>query len=303
MQVCNLKILRKVQSLRRTVYLSTNTPLGRKYMESKNKKILEKVIEALGAQAYIVRLIHTDNLNGIVNPHSKVIHGVYTSEALLKSAQYFAWKNTQGYNIYFRPNGYEYVLLDDIQKEELQTLSALKPCLLIETSPNNFQVWLKLKQVPTDREHAKEICRYLAEKFHADKGSAEPDHIGRLPSYTNRKAKYKQENGNYPYVILHKSENRYADFFLPKGEFVLKIGKKIIKSKETNKPTTDHDRSRYDFNNVCMWLRQGKTYNQIYDLLKDTSEKVKDREGRNKENYLHGTIQNAIKATGIIPKT
>lgn len=284
-------------------------------MKNVNEFIINRVVEALQADSYIVRLIHTDNLNGIKNKDFPLIHGIYTADALLKSAKFFAAKNAQGYNIYFRPQSYEYILLDDIAKDQLTSIAEIKPCLLIETSPNNYQIWLRLQSVPTDREHAKEICRYLADKYKADKGSAEPDHIGRLPSYTNRKPKYKQSNGTYPFVILHKSENRKSIFFLPKGNIVLKevLKNKIenkaqtpemLKEKKENKEkeNTPTDRSRYDFNNVCMWLRQRKSYTDIYNLLNSSSDKAQGRAGENKEKYLTNTIKNAIQRTGIQPK-
>jgi hypothetical protein len=273
-------------------------------MKNVNEFIINRVVEALQADSYIVRLIHTDNLNGIKNKDFPLIHGIYTADALLKSAKFFAAKNAQGYNIYFRPQSYEYILLDDITKDQLAPIAEIKPCLLIETSPNNYQVWLRLQSAPTDREHAKEICRYLAEKYHADKGSAEPDHIGRLPSYTNRKPKYNQANGTYPFVILHKSENRKSIFFLPKGFIVLKENAQpapMLKEKE-KKENTPTDRSRYDFNNVCMWLRQRKSYTDIYNLLNSSSDKADGRVGEHKEKYLTNTIKNAIQRTGIQPK-
>lgn len=282
-------------------------------MKNVNEFIINRVVDALQADSYIVRLIHTENLNGIKNKDYPLIHGIYTADALQKSCKYFAYKNAQGYNIYFRPQGYKYILLDDIAKDQLSPIAEIKPCLLIETSPNNYQVWLRLPTAPTDREHAKRICRHLAEKYKADKGSAEPDHIGRLPSYTNRKPKYKQTNGNYPFVTLHKSENRNSTFFLPEGDIVLK---EVLKDKVENKAQTpemlkekkenkekEQDRSRYDFNNVCKWLRQRKSYTDIYNLLNSSSDKAKSRVGEQKEKYLTSTINNAIQRTGIQPKT
>lgn len=277
--------------------------------------IIGKVIESLGAETYKVRLVHTDNLKEMRNKSFPNKLYYYTPDALVNSLGYLSTENMKGYNIYFRPQGYQYILLDDVKKEQLQSLSEIKPCLLIETSPNNFQVWLKLRTVPTDKAQATTICKQLAEKFEADLGSADPEHVGRLPSYTNRKPQYYDTiTKQYPFVKLHKSENRYSTFF-PLWGGVLK--KEVLKEEKENhaqspqmlkekeekekKIYTDQDRSRYDFNNVCMWLRQKKTYTQIYDLLLDTSEKAKSRVGASKERYITHTINNAIRITKIQP--
>jgi hypothetical protein len=277
--------------------------------------IIGKVIESLQAETYKVRLVHTDNLKVMRNHHYPNKLYYYTADALQRAVGYLASENMKGYNIYFRPQGYEYILLDDIRKEALQTLAEIKPCLLIETSPENYQVWLRLRAIPKDKQEALTICKYLAEKFNADLGSADPEHVGRLPSYTNRKPQYKLSNGQYPFVKLHRAENRYSTFlYSPKGGVLKEVLKdkkenhaqspQMLKKeeKEEKKIYTDHDRSRYDFNNVCMWLRQKKTYNQIYELLESTSDKAQSRVGHSRERYLTQTINNAIRVTQITPK-
>jgi hypothetical protein len=240
----------------------------------------------------------------------------YTADALQRAVGYLASENMKGYNIYFRPQGYEYILLDDIKKEALQALAEIKPCLLIETSHENYQVWLRLRATPKDKQEATQICKYWAKQFNADLGSADPEHVGRFPSYTNRKPQYRLPNGQYPFVKLHKSENRYSTFFPLWGGVLKEVLKdtkeknhaqtpqmlKKIEEKEEKKIYTDNDRSRYDFNNVCMWLRQKKTYNQIYELLESTSDKAQSRVGHSRERYLTQTINNAIRVTQITPK-
>jgi hypothetical protein len=281
------------------------------------ESIIGKVIETLQAETYKVRLVHTDNLKEMRNKDYPNKLYYYTADALQRAVGYLASENMKGYNVYFRPQGYEYILLDDIIKEQLQALSEIKPCLLIETSPHNFQVWLKLRATPTDKEQANAICKQLAYMYGADLGSADCEHVGRLPSYTNRKPQYYDTlTKQYPFVKLHRAENRYSTFLYSPWGGVLK--EEVLKDKEENHAQTPQmlkkeeekkkeknvidDRSRYDFNNVCMWLRQKKSYNQIYELLESTSDKAHSRVGYSREKYLTNTIQNASKATGITPK-
>jgi hypothetical protein len=167
----------------------------------------------------------------------------------------------------------------------------LKPCLLIESSPKNYHAWLKLSYIPKDREEALQICRELAMLLNADKASAEPDHVGRLAGFTNRKAKHRQSNGLYPYVILHKFEDRQSNFS-PDREFVAKTSaNKEILTKQTK--SSDTDRSRKDFNLCCMLIRQGKSDDYIRTQLEADSDKAK--EVRPKWDYIGKTIKNARK--------
>src|SRR5206468_8273642 len=55
------------------------------------------------------------------------------------------------------------------------------------------------------------VAKSLAEKFHGDLGSADWRHFGRLAGFTNRKEKYRQPDGDFPYVLLREaSGSTYA---------------------------------------------------------------------------------------------
>jgi hypothetical protein len=174
--------------------------------------------------------------------------------------------------------------LDDLKKEVLNDLATLKPCLLMETSPKNFQAFIHLSFKPSNREEAINICKELAHQFKADLGSAEPDHVGRLPSFTNRKKKYENEKGNFPFVILHKYENRTSNF-IPKGG----VWSNEISHKKRNENNEGIDRSRRDFNLVCMLLNQRKSDDYIINRLFDESEKARQRGVK----YVEMTLRNA----------
>ncbi len=77
----------------------------------------------------------------------------------------------------------------------------------METSPGNFQAWVKLQQVPAERSAQLQIWRLLAAKFYANMASAKPGQIGRLPGFYKRKEKY---HPDYPFVKLHKFMDRFS---------------------------------------------------------------------------------------------
>jgi hypothetical protein len=235
---------------------------------------------ALGATRYQIRLIHDDR-----NKY-RPIKAVYTPSALLRATGFLRARNAEGYHIYARPDGYQYVLLDDLTRPTLADLAKLKPCLLLETSPNNFQAWLKLRQPPKSREEALSICRELATMLAADPGSAEPDHVGRLPGFTNQKAKHRRSDGTFPWVILHRSADRISTFH-PKGGGVLKEPTATVAPQKK-----EYDRSTQDFNLACMLIRQRKDDAFIRARLEAESEKAKGR----RDDYIGRTIANARKA-------
>lgn len=252
-------------------------------MTNKTFQAVENTLTAIDASAYLVRLIHETKV-----PITKRVNPAQ----LLKEVPYYQAKNREGYNVYFRPTGYEFVLLDDLLQESLSELAKIKPCLLLETSPHNYQAWVKLQDIPQAREEAVNICQELAALFAADMGSAEPDHLGRLPGFTNRKPKHQMPGGLFPFVILHGHENRVCDFS-PQGGLVGQINPVTGHHRKTD----DHDRSREDFNLACMLLSQRKPDDFIRQQLEATSDKAK--EVRRSYDYIGKTISNARIRLGI----
>ena len=213
-----------------------------------------------------------------------------------KTIDYLRAMNREGYNIYARPMGLQYVLLDDLRRGVLDDLATIQPCALLETSPANYQAWLIMPDIPPHRDDAKAICRELAGRFGADMASADPDHVGRLPGFTNRKEKHQQSNGQYPFIRLRRSEYRVSTFN-PCGGVVPSSVQK------TNSPVrhvlhqgrTDSER---DYGRACWLIRQGKLDTEIHEYLLSNSPNLVERKGsgRRLENYLRITIENAHKA-------
>jgi hypothetical protein len=71
----------------------------------------------------------------------------------------------------------------------------------VETSPGNFQAWLKHPRT-LPREISTRAARELAGRFGGDRGAADWRHFGRLAGFTNRKEKYVSDDGLYPFVRL-----------------------------------------------------------------------------------------------------
>ena len=112
-------------------------------------------------------------------------------------------------HIYIRPLGdhnRRFTLLDDLTQDAVDCLNkdGYTPSALVETSPGNFQAWLKHAR-PLERRLATLAARSLAERFDADSSAAGWMRYGRLPGFTNRKPDYRKPDGNFPFVLLRST--------------------------------------------------------------------------------------------------
>ena len=127
-----------------------------------------------------------------------------TAAQVQRSIPYLRYRNTQGAHVFFRPSGeHRFTILDDLNRSILARLVAdgFAPCAVIETSPGNFQAWLK---------HAQVLCkplssfaaRTLALRYGADTSAADWRRFGRLPGLTNCKPIHRNPTGHFPSVRL-----------------------------------------------------------------------------------------------------
>jgi len=128
---------------------------------------------------------------GLYNPdagptNSVMISRVWEVETILKSVSWLRHQNRAGRNIYIRPKGeHDLSLVDDLTKDALLSMkeAGFNPALIVETSPGNYQAWLKHTQ-QLSKEVSTAAARKLAEKFGGDRGAADWRHFGRLAGYT-----------------------------------------------------------------------------------------------------------------------
>ena len=134
-----------------------------------------------------------------------MIPRVWDHDSLVRSIGWLRHENRDGRNIYVRPKGeHNLSLVDDLSAGAVREMvrSGFMPAAVLETSPGNFQAWLKHpEQLPKALGTA--AARVLAEKFGGDRGAADWRHYGRLAGFTNRKEKYRDpRTGLHPFVKL-----------------------------------------------------------------------------------------------------
>lgn len=176
---------------------------------------------------------------GLYNPdavpkESVMIPRVWDAEAILDSTRWMRHQNRDGRNIYVRPKGEHHLsLVDDLTKDAVSAMKSagFDPAVIVETSPCNFQAWLKHTE-RLSKEVSTAAARALAEKFGGDRGAADWRHFGRLAGFTNRKAKYLDvSTGLYPFVRLIEAEGA----IYPEAERFLAGVKKEVERQEAER--------------------------------------------------------------------
>jgi len=119
-----------------------------------------------------------------------------------------AWlkrQNASGDDIYIRPRGSVGLLfVDDLAAAAVVRLRAdgLAPAVVVESSPGNFQAWVRVSVAPIAPALASAAARELAVRYGGDPQSAAWRHYGRLAGFTNRKPSRRQPTGLPPYALL-----------------------------------------------------------------------------------------------------
>lgn len=127
-----------------------------------------------------------------------------------KTIKWLKRMNLLDHDIFVRPgvrdDGFvePMVLVDDLSREMVQRLegAGLHPAILIESSPRNFQGWVRVSETAISKEVALHAARILARDFSGDPGAAGSCQFGRLSGFTNRKAKYRAEGDRAPFARL-----------------------------------------------------------------------------------------------------
>ena len=113
--------------------------------------------------------------------------------------------NARGNDIYIRPAGdHGFVLVDDLGSEALERMQreGFAPAAIIETSPANYQAWVRISEQPLSADARTHAARGLAKHYGGDMNSADGHHFGRLAGFTNQKLKHTRA-GRQPYVLAH----------------------------------------------------------------------------------------------------
>ena len=193
-------------------------------------KAVQLQLRAMGAQRYELGVRVPPELADNSESHMTLRNGQnddgLTIGEVFDKLDWCAAENAQGHHIYIRPSGpSQLTLIDNLTRKGLDTLldTGYTPACVVETSPGNFQAWLKHAWTLT-KEEGTVAAKILAEKFGGDPNSADWRHFGRLAGSTNPKPKYKNSpmgsfptrNSNSPFRVA--SSMRKPMRFSPKSK-------------------------------------------------------------------------------------
>src|SRR6202050_4487032 len=142
-----------------------------------------------------------------------LLQEAWTPTQIEQANQRLRCENARGAHIFVRPHGVHALsLVDDLGVDAIarMTDAGFQPALVVETSPQNFQVWLNHGRT-LDRSMSGCASKELAKRFDGDLSSADWRHFGRLAGFTNRKPERLLPNGLAPFVRLRQCEGKTYD--------------------------------------------------------------------------------------------
>ena len=285
-------------------------------------------IKAMGVNHFEVGIFSTKA--------EKMLPRRYTTAALIHSVGFLKHHNYHSSHIYIRPEGSQgLILVDDLSINELNRMERdgiLLACI-IETSPFNYQAWLKVSHSPIDPALATGIAQVVAKRYHADYNSADYRHYGRLAGFTNRKPEHVNEQGIFPYVrvqeaigvispnadelinaghawLNEKKAKQLATFTLPDGmkpskgsiEFFNDQLNSLLTKAQTNPQltTVTHRRVKIDYSKID-WMvgvkmaQSGYSKTDIIGALIQCSPDIATRKLGHVEDYVHRTANSIFR--------
>lgn len=277
-------------------------------------------LTAMGCSTFDIGLRH--------EPTGQMLNFELLSEfEIIKRIDWFKAKNKERYHIYVRPSDINGLLLvDDLTQLMINRMirERVRPALVIETSPNNFQAWVRICLGPINNQIATMAAKLLAKRYNGDSGSADFKHYGRLAGFTNVKPKHVNEQGQYPYVKVGHRSGQIAE----RGTEILRAAHRELKTQSRAlsvfKMAKDIPRfqseseegvravyerlsipiemkyqpnvnySKLDWMVTCQMLSLGYSEESIKNAIISSSKNLQERKGKYVEFYANLTVEKAL---------
>jgi len=221
---------------------------------------------------------------------------------------YLKAENANGRHILMRSDpetAPHYLMADDlnmlqIAKHHRGSTGKWKPGrLVVETSPSNFQVWIRSGRPVSLTEK-----RFWLKKLGSDP-AADPNHRwGRCPGFRNRKEKYRGPHGGYPLARLIWIDWKQTAYIPPAGKGSNSLylpplspqpGGGVCRSHFISRANYEKgNESSTDFAYVLALARRGFSDNDIEACIISERKNWKNHHGTGRMNsYLQRTIKKA----------
>jgi hypothetical protein len=256
----------------------------------------------------------------------KMMSRVWSRAKVLASVAWLKAENAKGADIYVRAanEGAGLVLVDDISLGATEKMKhdGLLPAVLVETSPANYQAWIRLSETLSPQ-LATAAAKELALRYHGDPASADWRHYGRLAGFTNCKPSRELEDGHRPWVLCHAAPGTLAPAgaeFMRFVERTLKERAEVLQNKTIPfrkisgvrvDPSIEYtrqwqnlqarygdamDKSRADFMICCNLLLNEYSPEDVAAAARVASVSLADRKTGHETDYIMRTIKAAKRA-------
>jgi hypothetical protein len=268
-------------------------------------------LEALGAECFDIGVKRIDG--------TMVLREGWGAKQVLKSLLWLRRENLNRGHIYVRPAGtHGLSLVDDLKAAALVRMKAdgFVPAAVVETSPGNFQAWLKHGEV-LDEVASTRAAKLLAERYGGDPGSADWRHFGRLAGFTNPKPSRRLASGLQPFARLLEASGqvyRQAPVFIAEVRAELAGEGAIVGGAQDGtgegapellpiKPLAEfHSDARYDgdlHRADLAWARHaaamGLSASEIRAVIMDARDLAKKGSAKRQREYVERTAGKAIR--------
>ena len=166
---------------------------------------IQRQVAALGVERFEVGIREAKT--------GQMMNREWSRAELEQSAPWLKRMNAKGNDVYVRPAGaHGLVLVDDVKPAMLEKMrrDGFAPAAAIETSPGNYQAWVKLSDKPLSADVRRVAAQALAKHYDGDPNSADSRHYGRLAGFTNQKPQHAKD-GRQPYVLAHDCPGKPAE--------------------------------------------------------------------------------------------
>ncbi|ECP8267982.1 DNA primase [Salmonella enterica subsp. enterica] len=280
---------------------------------------IARQLKAMGCDRYDIGI--RDAASG------KMMNREWTPQEVQQNAAWLKRMNAQGNDIYIRPAEqarHGLVLVDDLSSDDLDAMKqeGREPAAIIETSPKNYQAWVKVAQ-DAPAGHRGVIARELAREYDADPASADSRHYGRLAGFTNRKDKHTSRTGYQPWVLCRESSGKSAtagpELMQQAGQVLDSIKRRQEKARRLEgieagpkrsyrRDAVDDyrsemaglvkrygdDLSKCDFIAAMKLASKGREPDEIAKAMAEASPAIMERKAGHEADYIKRTVQKVM---------
>ena len=291
-------------------------------VHGRQEKEVIRELEAIAADRYRITLMHNDRNKPTINLGKSRIEGepekFYTASEVLELLPTLSYRNANSYNVFITPiptDTEHFILIDDIKN--MEAVKEYQPSLILQSSPKSQQALLKVAGSFTS-EQLNGYFRGLNEEL-GDPKITGVIHPLRLAGFTNRKPKYKDSRGYFPFVSIVESMGGYSEKAMEElSKFTLDIVQSVkeirkftdtVNVNQNSKPEIDDGLKRYatqfyaiaarngeqdlsktDYALAKTLAENGRTEQEIAETLETCSPAIHVRHKGQVDKYINRTV-------------